>query len=105
MDAALDLYRLWHQRLPTGQLNRWLDACLQQHSPPIVKGRRVKIRYATQIKTRPPTVALFVNNTANFPESYKRYLVNALRQAFNLPGVPIRMLLRKGSNPYAEKKK
>ena len=105
LDAALDLYRLWHQRLPTGQLNRWLDACLQQHSPPIVKGRRVKIRYATQIKTRPPTVALFVNNTVNFPESYKRYLVNALRQAFNLPGVPIRMLLRKGSNPYAEKKK
>lgn len=104
LDAALEVYALWHSRLPTGALNRWLEMALQQHAPPIVKGKRIKIRYATQIKTRPPTVALFTNNAAQFPDSYQRYLVNSLRETFDMPGVPIRVILRKGKNPYAEKR-
>lgn len=103
MDAALNIYEQWNRRLKTGALNRWLDGALQRHSPPIVKNKRIKIRYITQIKSRPPTFALFVNNTEDFPESYERYLVNGIRETFDLWGVPIRIILRKGNNPYADK--
>lgn len=105
MDACLGIYEQWNRRLKTGELNRWLDGALQRHSPPIVKSKRIKIRYITQIKARPPTFALFVNNITDFPDSYERYLVNGIREAFDLWGVPIRIVLRKGSNPYADKKK
>lgn len=105
IDATLDIYAQWNRRLKTGALNRWLDAALQRHSPPIVRSKRIKIRYITQIKSRPPTFALFVNNTEEFPESYERYLVNGIREAFDMWGVPIRLVLRKGNNPYAGKKK
>lgn len=104
MDAALEIYEQWNRRLKTGELNRWLDGALQRHSPPIIKGKRLKIRYVTQVKSRPPTFSLFVNNSAEFPDSYERYLVNSLRETFDMWGMPIRMNLRKGKNPYADKK-
>jgi GTPase len=103
MDAALNIYGQWNRRLKTGELNRWLDGALQRHSPPIVKNKRIKVRYITQIKSRPPSFALFVNNAEEFPESYERYLVNGIREAFDMWGVPIRLVLRKGNNPYADK--
>lgn len=103
MDASLGIYEQWNRRLKTGALNRWLEGVLQRHSPPIVKGKRIKIRYITQIKSRPPTFALFVNNIDDFPASYERYMVNSLRETFDLWGVPIRFTLRKGKNPYSDK--
>lgn len=105
MDAALDTYAIWNKRLTTGAINRFLEGATQRHSPPIVKGKRIKIRYMTQIKSRPPTFAMFTNNIEEFPESYERYLVNGLRETFDLPGTPVRMQLRKGKNPYADKKR
>ena len=72
------------------------------HPPPVAGGRRLRLRYATQVKARPPTFALWVSRPDDLPDSYRRYLVNGLRDAFDLPGVPIRLLLRKGRNPYAE---
>lgn len=103
LDAVLETYRLWNRRIPTAQLNRWLRGTMEAHPPPLVEGRRLKIRYMTQVKGRPPTFALFSNNPGELPEHYTRYLVNGLRETFDLPGVPIRFLLRKASsNPYAE---
>jgi len=103
MDAVLDARARWNRRIPTSQLNRWLNEAVERHTPPLVQGRRVKIRYATQVKARPPTFALWVNNIAALPESYERYLAGSLREIFDLEGVPIRFLLRKGKNPYADK--
>lgn len=102
LDSVLDVYALWNRRISTAQLNRWLHGMLEQHPPPLVEGRRLKIRYMTQVKSRPPTFALFVNKPVDLPEHYMRYLVNGMRETFDLPGVPIRFLVRKGStNPYA----
>lgn len=103
MDAALDAYAVWNKRMGTGAINRFLEMATQRHSPPIIKNKRIKIRYMTQIKSRPPTFAMFTNNIEEFPESYERYLVNGLRETFDMPGVPIRLQLRKGKNPYADK--
>jgi GTPase len=101
LDAAAEAYRLWNRRVPTSQLNRWLRSVLESHPPPLVEGRRIKIRYMTQVKSRPPTFALFISNPLELPEHYTRYMVNNLREAFDLPGIPLRFLLRKGSeNPY-----
>lgn len=103
LDAVMETYRIWNRRVPTSQLNRWLRGMMETHPPPLVEGRRVKVRYMTQVKGRPPTFALFSNNPGELPEHYTRYLVNGLREAFDLPGVPIRFLLRKASrNPYDE---
>lgn len=102
LDAAFATYDTWKTRVPTAKLNRWLGDALVQHPPPLVNGRRIKIRYMTQLKARPPTFALWVNKPVEMPESYLRYLVNGLREAFDLPGVPIRMMLRKPKNPYAD---
>ena len=102
MPAVLEAYDIWNRRLPTSALNRWLDDILAHHPPPAVSGRRIKLRYITQIKARPPTIALFVNKPEDLPDSYSRYLVNALREDFDLPGTPIRVHLRKGKNPYAD---
>ena len=105
IDAVLRVHALWNRKLGTGELNRWLHEALEKHAPPMVSGRRIKIRYLTQTKTRPPTFQLFCNLGAkDVPESYMRYLTNDLRREFDLPSVPIRMILRKGSNPYADKK-
>jgi GTP-binding protein len=101
LEAALEVYRLWNARVATAALNRWLEAVTEAHPPPLVSGRRLKLRYATQVKTRPPTIALFASKPEDLPEAYQRYLVNSLRERFALPGVPIRLLLRKGKNPYA----
>ncbi len=95
--------RAWNTRVPTAQLNRFLAAALERHPPPAVKGRRVRIRYMTQPKARPPTFALFGNQLKELPQDYLRYLQNGLRESFGLGGVPIRFLLRTSKNPYAEK--
>jgi len=102
LDAVLATYEVWNRRIPTARLNRWLAGVMQHHPPPLVSGRRIKIRYMTQIKTRPPTFALFVNLPLELPETYNRYLTANLREDFDLPGTPIRLLLRKGKNPYAD---
>jgi GTPase len=91
----------WNRRVATGDLNRWLEAVQERHPPPLVAGRRLRLRYITQVNTRPPTFALFASKPGELPQSYRRYLVNALRRDFDLPGTPIRMMLRKGKNPYA----
>jgi GTP-binding protein len=101
--AADEMYGLWNTRISTGRLNRWLNLMLEAHPPPLVEGRRLRIRYMTQIKSRPPTFALFVSRPADLPESYLRYLTTGLRQDFGLRGIPIRMVMRKGENPYAKK--
>ncbi len=100
--TAFESREVWSRRIPTGALNRWLQEALEAHPPPIVKGRRLKLRYAAQIKRRPPTVAIFGSRPSAVPESYVRYLANGLRRDFDLPGVPIRILLRAAANPYAE---
>ena len=101
--AADEMYGLWNTRISTGRLNRWLEGMLEAHPPPLVEGRRLRIRYMTQIKTRPPTFALFVSRPADLPESYLRYLTTGLRTDFGLWGIPVRMVMRKGDNPYAGK--
>jgi GTP-binding protein len=92
---------IWQLRISTGRLNRWLEVMLEAHPPPLVQGRRLRIRYMTQIKSRPPTFALFVSRPADLPESYLRYLIGGLRDEFGLTGIPVRMVMRKGKNPYA----
>lgn len=104
LDAALQMYDVWNTRIPTSPLNRWLMATVDAHPPPSISGRPLKIRYATQAKTRPPTFALFVNRPTEVPETYIRYLTNSLREAFNLWGVPLRITPRGGKNPYAPEK-
>ncbi|HKS90032.1 MAG TPA: ribosome biogenesis GTPase Der [Stellaceae bacterium] len=101
MEAVLAADAVWNKRVPTAALNRWLAAIQQHHPPPLVAGRRLRLRYLTQVNTRPPTFALFASRPGELPESYRRYLVNGLREAFDLPGTPIRLMLRKGDNPYA----
>ena len=91
---------IWQKRISTGKLNRWLELMLEAHPPPLVQGRRLRIRYMTQIKTRPPTFTLFVSRPKDLPESYIRYLMSGLRNEFKLKGIPLRMIARKGNNPY-----
>ena len=95
-------YEKWNTRISTSQLNRWFEAALERFPPPLVDGRRLKLRYVTQIKARPPTFALFGTRAEQTPETYQRYLVNSLREAFELPGVPVRIYLRGTNNPYHE---
>ncbi len=100
LDSADEMYGIWNTRISTGRLNRWLEFMLESHPPPLVEGRRLRIRYMTQIKSRPPTFALFVSRPADLPESYLRYLTGGLRVDFGLRGVPIRMVMRKRENPF-----
>lgn len=100
MKAVFAAHDVWNRRVSTAQLNRWLGDMLASHPPPAVAGRRIKIRYMTQVKARPPHFAIFGNQLQELPKSYTRYLVNGLREAFDLPGVPIRLSLRTGKNPY-----
>ncbi len=104
MPAVFAIYEQWQRRIPTGRLNQWLADMVERHPPPLVRGRRLKLRYITQAKSRPPTFAVFASIASEVPESYARYLVNALRDHFDLPGVPVRLYFRSGRNPYAEKK-
>ena len=104
MPAAFGAIEIWNRRIATAQLNRWLERVVAAHSPPAPRGRRLKLRYMTQVKARPPTFALFVSRPSALPEAYRRYLVNRLREAFGFAGVPLRILLRAGKNPYADRK-
>jgi GTP-binding protein len=105
IDMCLDIFARWNTRLTTAKLNRWLDGAVSQHLPPLVRGRRLKIKYIMQRKGRPPTFYLFTNHIKEFPNSYLRYLSQSLRKEFDLEGVPIRIRLKKSDNPYAEKVK
>ena len=93
----------WNQRVSTGELNRWFEAALERHQPPLVDGKRLKLRYMTRAKARPPTFILFGTRAEQLPEDYRRYLVNGLRESFDLPGVPVRLLTRGTTNPYADR--
>jgi GTPase len=100
LEAVFGAAEVWNRRVATAPINEWLGDALASHPPPAVSGRRIKIRYMTQVKARPPHFALFGNQLDALPKSYTRYLVNGLREAFDLPGVPIRLSLRTGKNPY-----
>ncbi len=102
MQAVTSIYDTWNARVPTGRLNRWFAALQAAHPPPLVSGRRLKLRYITQIKRRPPTFAVFSARAGSLPTSYVRYLINGLRQDFKLDGVPIRVVLRQPDNPYVD---
>ena len=104
MKAVFEAVDRWSARITTSQLNRWLESAISKNPPPAPSGRRIKIRYATQASSRPPTFAVFGNQMAKMPESYKRYLMNTLRKDFDLAGVPIRFSLRGGKNPFDKDK-
>lgn len=101
MPRVFETYERWNARVPTASLNRWLQSAVERHAPPAPGGKRIKIRYMTQVKSRPPTFALFANRPDDVPVDYRRYLENDLRQAFALMGIPVRLDFRKGDNPYA----
>ena len=103
MGAVVKTHEVWNKRVSTAALNRWLEATLERHPPPAVAGKRIKLRYGTQPKARPPSFVLFGTRTNELPESYVRYLVNGLRETFDLPGVPIRLSFRTSENPYDKK--
>ena len=105
MQAIEDTHRIWNRRISTARLNRWLEATQAQHPPPAVAGRRLKLKYMTQVKARPPGFVISCTRPEALPTSYTRYLMNGLRADFDLPGVPIRIAYRKGENPYAPRKK
>ncbi|MCV3242783.1 ribosome biogenesis GTPase Der [Mesorhizobium sp. ZC-5] len=105
MAAIIKTHRVWNSRVSTGKLNRWLEGILAHHPPPAVAGRRLKVKYLTQAKTRPPGFVVSCSRPDAMPQSYVRYLVNNLREAFDIPGVPIRVALRASDNPFAGKAK
>ena len=105
MPAVFKVYDTWNHRVPTALLNRWLAGVLERHPLPLVKRRTLKIRYVAQIKTRPPTFALYANRPVDIPTSYLRYLENDLRKTFKLPGIPLRLQVKGGENPYHQKQK
>ncbi len=105
MPTIFKTYDVWNKRFATSPLNRWLAHMVEEHTPPAPGGRRIRLRYMTQVKSRPPTFVLFCSRPDDLPTSYTRYLVNNLRRDFDLPGVPIRFQMRAGDNPYADKKK
>jgi GTP-binding protein len=105
MQAVQEAYEVWNRRVSTSALNRWFEQAIATNPPPAVSGRRLKLNYVTQPKARPPSFVIFCSRADAVPESYKRYLVNSLREEFDLPGVPVRITLREKSNPFAHKRK
>ncbi|MBI4921137.1 MAG: ribosome biogenesis GTPase Der [Devosia nanyangense] len=103
MAAVFAIEKKWNTHLSTAKLNRWLGAVVEKHPPPAVSGRRLKLRYMTQAKMRPPSFIIFASRADAVPASYLRYLTNSMREAFDMPGTPIRLWLRSGKNPYADK--
>lgn len=105
-EAIIKAYRTWNIRISTSRLNRWLTGMLEAHPPPAPGGRRIRMRYATQVKTRPPSFVVMCSHPDLLPTSYTRYLVNGLREVFDMPGTPIRLFMRSQSdkNPYKDKK-
>ncbi|MAI10885.1 MAG: ribosome biogenesis GTPase Der [Rhodospirillaceae bacterium TMED167] len=101
LPEAFKYLDIWNRRIPTGKLNHWLEFMTERHPPPVVAGRRLRLRYITQAKTRPPTFVLFSSRGKSLPEDYRRYIANGLREDFDLPGIPIRVMIRQGNNPYA----
>jgi GTP-binding protein len=100
LDVAFELRDAWTRRVPTGELNRWFEDAVEANPPPAPKGQRIKLRYITQVKTRPPTFVVFGNRTDELPESYRRYLLNAMRRDLKLGPVPLRLDFRGRSNPF-----
>jgi GTPase len=105
MDAVMKAHAVWNRRASTAALNRFLAQAITEHPPPAVSGRRMRLDYITQPKARPPTFILFASRAEALPETYRRYLVNGLREDFGLPGTPIRLMLRAKANPYAGRKR
>jgi len=104
MQAVVDAHTVWNRRVATAALNRWLPAVIEAHPPPAVSGRRIRLDYITQAKSRPPSFVLFLSRADAVPDAYQRYLVNNLRESFDLPGTPIRLTLREKKNPYSKRK-
>ena len=104
MEAVMQVERVWNKRIATARLNRWLGATLERHPPPAVAGRRIKIRYMTQLRARPPYFVIFGNQLDALPTSYERFLLNGLRETFDLPGVPLRLSRKTSDNPYKDRK-
>ncbi|WP_404404734.1 ribosome biogenesis GTPase Der [Pelagibacterium halotolerans] len=102
MKAIFDIERVWNVRIRTAKLNRWLADMIEHHPPPAISGRRLKIRYMTQAKTRPPSFIIFCSRPEALPKAYQRYLIHGLRQDFGLPGTTIRLWVRGGKNPYVK---
>src|SRR5688500_9935668 len=100
LKVAFELREAWSRRVGTGELNRWFEAALEANPPPAPKGRRIKLRYITQVKNRPPSFVVFGNRLDELPESYRRYLVNALRRDLKLGPVPLRLTFRGTRNPF-----
>lgn len=100
MPEAFKYFDIWNRRVPTSKLNQWLEFMIERYPPPVVAGRRLRLRYITQAKTRPPTFILFASRGKSLPEYYRRYIANGLREDFDLPGIPIRVMIRQGNNPY-----
>ncbi len=105
LDAVLSARETWNIRVPTAELNRWLEQLIAHHTPPLIKGRRLKVKYITQTKTRPPTFHLFTNNAKDFPGAYEKYILNNMRETFKMQGTPIRIILKQPDNPYESRKK
>jgi GTP-binding protein len=105
MAAVVAAHAVWNRRASTSALNRWLAGVVAAHPPPAVSGRRIRLDYVTQPKARPPTFVLFASRIEAVPDAYKRYLVNSLREVFDLPGTPVRLTLREKANPYAKRKR
>jgi GTPase len=105
MQAVVQAHGIWNRRVGTSALNRWLGEVIASHPPPAASGRRIRLDYITQPKTRPPSFVLFMSRTDALPDAYRRYLVNSLRETFDLPGTPIRLALREKKNPYAKRAK
>jgi GTP-binding protein len=105
MQAIVDAYAIWNRRVPTAALNRWFEQAIAANPPPAVSGRRLKLNYITQTKARPPSFVLFCSRADAVPQAYLRYLTNSLREAFDLPGTPVRITLREKANPFAHKRK
>lgn len=102
MPAVRRTHERWNRRIGTGALNRWFERMLERHQPPLVDGRRLKLRYATMPKARPPTMVIFGTRAELLPTDYRRYLLNGFREEFDMPGVPVRMQLRSSENPFTE---
>ena len=100
MQAIVDAYEVWNKRIPTSRLNRWFEHAVSAHPPPAVSGRSLRLNYITQAKSRPPSFVIFCTRADAVPDAYKRYLLNSLRETFDLPGTPIRLTLREKDNPY-----
>jgi GTP-binding protein len=105
MGAVVEAHAVWNRRVPTSALNRWFEDTISAHPPPAVSGRRLKLNYITQTKARPPSFVIFCTRADAVPDAYTRYLVNALRESFDLPGVPVRVTLREKKNPFEGRRK